>query len=51
MENLLPLMFIIMSLLLMFIAPLFKGNDWLVCLCIVISLVCMLAGIIVPVLS
>lgn len=49
--NYLPLMFIIMSLMLMFIAPMFKWNDCLVALCIVASLACMFAGIIVPVLS
>jgi len=51
MKNLLPLMFIIMSLMLMFIAPMFKWNDKLVVLCIVTSLVCMFAGIICPVIS
>lgn len=45
------LMLILLSLMLMFIAPVFKWNDKLVVLCIVISLVCMFAGIIVPVFS
>ena len=39
---------IIMSLLLMFIAPMFKGNDALVALCLLVSMICLLASVIIP---
>ena len=43
------LMLILLSLMLMFISPLFKWNDKLVVLCIVTSLVCMFMSIIIPI--